>query len=414
MSSTATPAAPGHAFIPGSAKMFWLVVLLGALSALGPFSIDTYLPAFPSIAETYHATVGAVEVTLAVYFVGLSLGQLLYGPFTDAYGRKRPLYVGLTLYVLASAGCAFAPTIGVLTALRFLQALGGCSAMLIARTVVRDYFPPREAARVFSFLMLVIGVSPLIAPLVGGYLVVHGSWRTTFWLVSTMGTLCLLSVIMFLKESHPPECRQPVSLSGTFRLYKLLLTDRHFLVYAIAGSLMSTGMFAYLEGSPFVFIQLFHIPADHFGYYFGSVTLCMVLGAQINGFLVKNLEPARIFPVVLMVAAVAGSILLLNAATGFGGFFGILIPLGCFVCCNGLSGPNATALALGPHGRVAGNAAAVLGCIQFGLGGLGGGLVSLFDNGTAMPMAVTICAAGLLGLTIQLLFARKPVHSSGA
>jgi MFS transporter, DHA1 family, multidrug resistance protein len=411
MSSTATVSS-SHAFVPGSAKMFWLVVLLGALAALGPFSIDTYLPAFPAIAETYHASIGAVEVTLAVYFVGLSLGQLLYGPFADAYGRKPPLYVGLTLYVLASAGCAFAPNIGTLTVLRFLQALGGCSAMLIARTVVRDYFPPREASRVFSFLMLVIGVSPLIAPLVGGWFVVHGSWRTTFWMVSTMGTLCLLAVIVFLKESHPLERREPLSLSGTFRQYKRLLTDRHFLVYAIAGSLMSTGMFAYLEGSPFVFIQLFHVPADHFGYYFGSVTLCMVLGAQINGFLVRTVEPAKIFSVVLMVAAAAGCILVINAATGFGGFFGILIPLGCFVCCNGLSFPNATALALAPHGRAAGNAAAVLGCIQFGLGGLGGGLVSLFDNGTAMPMAGIIGGAGLLGLTIQLLFARQSAHSS--
>jgi MFS transporter, DHA1 family, multidrug resistance protein len=411
MSSQATTAAVPHAYVPGSARMFWLVVLLGALAALGPFSIDTYLPAFPAIAETYHATVGAVEVTLAVYFVGLSLGQLLYGPFADAYGRKPPLYVGLTLYVLASAGCAFAPNIETLTGLRFLQALGGCAAMLIARTVVRDYFPPREAARVFSFLMLVIGVSPLIAPLVGGWLVVHGSWRTTFWMVSTMGTLCLVSVIAFLKESHPPERRQPLSLSGTFRLYKQLLTDRHFLVYAIAGSLLSTGMFAYLEGSPFVFIQLNHIPADHFGYYFGAITFCMVVGSQINGFLVKRIEPARIFPVVLMIAAVAGVVLAINAGLHLGGFFGILIPLGFFICCNGLSFPNATALALAPHGRVAGNAAAVLGCIQFGLGGLGGGLVGALDNGTAMPMAGIIGVAGLLALTIQLVFARPAHHS---
>jgi DHA1 family bicyclomycin/chloramphenicol resistance-like MFS transporter len=385
--------------------MFWLVVLLGGLAALGPFSIDTYLPAFPAIAETYHTTVGAVEITLAVYFVGLCFGQLFYGPIADSVGRKPPLYVGLAMYVLASTGCVFAPNIASLTVLRFVQAIGGCSAMLISRTVVRDYFPPREAARVFSFLMLVIGVSPLVAPMVGGWLVVHLGWRSNFWLVSAMGTIVLVFVAFFLKESLPAEKRHPGSLGKTLRLYASLLRDSTFMVYALSGAFIAAGMFAYLEGSPLVFIELNHVRADHFGYFFGAIAVGLVLASQLNGFLVRRIHPNRIFRVVLMVAAAAGVTLFLTAKTGVGGFPGILIALFIFVACHGFSFPNATALALAPHGKSAGSAAAMLGCIQYVLGGLGGALVSYLDNGTAMPMVSVIAVAAILALMINLVFA---------
>ncbi len=388
-------------------KMFWLVVLLGALAALGPFSIDTYLPAFPAIAKTYNTTVGAVEITLAVYFVGLSFGQLFYGPFADSLGRKPPLYVGLVMYVLASTGCVFAPNIATLTVLRFIQAVGGCAAMLISRTVVRDYFPPREAARVFSFLMLVVGVSPVVAPLVGGWIVVHLDWRANFWMVSGMGTIILACVAVFLKESLPAEKRPSLHLGNTLHLYASLLRDRTFMVYALSGALIAAGMFAYLEGSPQVFIEINHISADHFGYFFGAIAVGLVLASQLNGFLVRRVHPHHIFRVILMVAAAASVALFFTARTGAGGFAGILIPLFVFVSCNGFSFPNATALALAPHGKVAGSAAAMLGCIQFALGGLGGGLVSALDDGTAMPMAGVIAFGGVVALAINLLFAPK-------
>jgi DHA1 family bicyclomycin/chloramphenicol resistance-like MFS transporter len=388
-------------------KMFWLVVLLGGLAALGPFSIDTYLPAFPAIADTYHTTVGAVEITLAVYFVGLSFGQLFYGPFADSMGRKPPLYVGLVMYVLASTGCVFAPNIETLTVLRFIQAVGGCSAMLISRTVVRDYFPPREAARVFSFLMLVIGVSPVVAPLVGGWLVVNMSWRSNFWLVSTMGTIILVCVAVFLKESLPPEKRRPARLGATLRLYGSLLSDPTFMVYSLSGALIAAGMFAYLEGSPLVFIEINHVPADRFGLFFGIIAVGLVLASQLNGFLVRRIHPHEIFRWVLVVAAITGSLLFVTARTGIGGFPAMLVLLFAFVSCNGFSFPNATALALAPHGNVAGSAAAVLGCVQFALGGLGGSLVSSLDNGSAMPMVGVITVCGILALIINLIYAPK-------
>lgn len=388
-------------------KIFWLIFLLGALAALGPFSIDTYLPAFPSIAQTFHTTVGDVEATLAVYFVGLSLGQLFYGPFADSYGRKPPLYFGLVLFIVSAVGCAYSTNIVMLTVLRFFQAVGGCAATLISRTVVRDYFPPREAARIFSFLMLVIGVSPVVAPIVGGYLVVHASWRATFWFVIALGAGCLVSVALFLKETLPPEQRKPVRISSVVQLYSSLLKDRVFLVHALSGSLVMAGLFAYLEGSPLVFIELNHISADRFGLFFGMIAAGLIGASQVNGYLVRHLQPARILRAVLFISATSGIALLASQWAHVGGFAGLLALLFVSIACLGFASPNATALAMAPHGKIAGNASAMLGCLQFAIGGAGGMLVSGLDNGTSIPMAAVIAAGSCLALALNLTLAPK-------
>ncbi len=387
--------------------MFWLIFLLGALAALGPFSIDTYLPAFPAIAQSFHSTVGDVEATLAIYFVGLSLGQLFYGPFADSYGRKPPLYFGLVLFIASAIGCVYSTSITMLTVLRFFQAVGGCASMLIARTVVRDYFPPREAARIFSYLMLVIGVSPVVAPIVGGFLVVHASWRATFWIIIVLGAACLVSVFFFLKETLPRDRRHPVVLAGVLRLYGGLLRDRAFLVHSLSGSLAMAGLFAYLEGSPLVFIELNHVSADRFGLFFGIIAAGLIGASQVNGFLVRRTHPGSILRVVLWISA-ADSIALFTTQTMHLGGFPLLIFL-LFVCisCLGFVSPNATALAMAPHGKVAGNASAMLGCIQFAIGGLGGMLVSGLDNGSSTPMVSVIAVGSCLALAMNLLFAPK-------
>ena len=387
--------------------MFWLIFLLGALAALGPFSIDTYLPAFPAIAETFHTTVGEVEATLAVYFVGLSLGQLFYGPFADSYGRKPPLYFGLVLFIVSAVGCAYSTNIVMLTVLRFFQAVGGCAATLISRTVVRDYFPPREAARMFSFLMLVIGVSPVVAPIVGGYLVVHASWRATFWFVIALGIGCLLSVALFLKETLPPTQRKPVRVSSVLQLYGTLLGDRVFLVHALSGSLVMAGLFAYLEGSPLVFIELNHISADRFGLFFGMIAAGLIGASQLNGYLVRRMQPARILRATLFVSAASGLALFASQWLQFGGFPGLLALLFVSIACLGFASPNATALAMAPHGKIAGNASAMLGCLQFAIGGAGGMLVSGLDNGTSIPMVAVIAAGSCLALGLNVGLAPK-------
>ncbi|HEV2198632.1 MAG TPA: Bcr/CflA family multidrug efflux MFS transporter [Bryobacteraceae bacterium] len=403
------PTAPAHAPPAAQAprQMFWLIFLLGALAALGPFSIDTYLPAFPAIAQSFHTTVGEVEVTLAVYFVGLSLGQLFYGPFADSYGRKPPLYVGLALYLVSAIGCAFSTSIGMLTVLRFFQAVGGCSSMLIARTVVRDYFPPREAARIYSFLMLVIGVSPVVAPLAGGYLVVHAGWRSTFWVGTVLGFACLISVALFLRETLPRERRRTIQFSDVLRLYARLLRDRTFMVHALAGSFVMAGLYAYLEGSPLVFIELNHVSTERFGLFFGVIAAGLIGASQINGFLVRRAHPGTILRVALCVSAASGAALFVSQAARLGGFPALLALLFLSIGSLGFAFPNATALAMAPHGRVAGNASAMLGCLQFAIGGAGGMLVSGLDNGTSIPMVAVIAAGACLALAINLTLAPK-------
>jgi DHA1 family bicyclomycin/chloramphenicol resistance-like MFS transporter len=401
------PAAPALTTAQAPRRIFWLIFLLGALAALGPFSIDTYLPAFPAIAQSFHTTVGEVEATLAVYFVGLSLGQLFYGPFADSCGRKPPLYFGLLLFIVSAIGCVYSTNIVMLTILRFFQAVGGCAATLISRTVVRDYFAPREAARIFSFLMLVIGVSPVVAPIVGGYLVVHASWRATFWFVIALGVACLVSVVFFLRETLPPERRHAIRISGVLRLYGSLLSDRAFLVHALSGSLAMAGLFAYLEGSPLVFIELNHVSADRFGLFFGIIAAGLIGASQINGYLVRRLHPGSILRVVLFISAASGVALFVTQTAHIGGFPGLLALLFLSIACLGFASPNATALAMAPHGKIAGNASAMLGCLQFAIGGAGGMLVSGLDNGTAIPMVSVIAAGSCLALGINLAFAPK-------
>lgn len=381
-----------------------LVIILGALTAMGPLAIDMYLPTFPSIARDLAAPQSAVQVTVAVYFIGLAVGQALYGPLSDRWGRKRPLYVGLVLFSFASMGCAVATSIRALIALRVVQALGGCAQMVIARAVVRDLFPPREAIRVLSLLLLVMGLAPILAPFFGGQLLVRFGWRSVFWVLASYGALGLLAVIFWLPESLPVTARQRHGLGAILRVYGTLLRDPLYMSYALAGSLMMGGMFAYIAASPFVFIELFDVAPEQYGLYFGTNALGITTGAQINGWLAHRVNPVTILRMVLHVAALASLVLLLNAYTGFGGFPGILVPLFVFVASLGFVLPNTTVLAMAPHGTVAGSASALLGTLQFFFGAAAGGLVSALGNGTAVPLgfAVAVCAVSALA-AFQLL-----------
>jgi MFS transporter, DHA1 family, multidrug resistance protein len=384
-----------------------MALVLGSLSAFGPLAIDMYLPSFPAISRELGVDASGVEITVAVYFLGLALGQSFYGPVTDRWGRKPPLYAGLLLFILASAGCALARDIGALIALRLLQALGGSAQIVVARAVVRDYFDERESARVLSLLMLVMGVAPILAPLLGGQLVTLFGWRSIFWTLTAFAAACLLAVHLTLPESLPPERRLRQSLVTVFRLYGGLLGNRIFMAPVLAGSLISAGMFAYIAGSPFVLMEIFAVPAERFGLFFGSNALGLIAASQINARLVRRVAPAQILTVVLIAAAAAGAALLATAATGIGGFPGILIPLFLFVASLGFVAPNATALAMSPQGRNAGSASALLGVTQFLLGGTAGGLVSVLYNGTAIPMALVIALCGLGAGAIHLTLGRR-------
>ncbi len=375
-----------------------LILLLGSMAALGPLAIDMYLPSFPTIAAEFHISVAEVERTLAIYFIGLSFGQLIYGPASDRFGRKAPLYAGLTMFIVASAGCALARDVHALIVMRALQALGGCAEMVVARAIIRDRFDPRDATRVFSSLMLIMGVAPILAPLLGGWLIVHAGWRAIFCLQGIVAAICLANVALFLPESLAPERRDRNGVFETLALYWRLLGHRSFMANTMSVSFICAGLFAYIGGSPFVFIQLFGVRQQHFGFFFGINAVGLIAASQINGRVAQSVPLARILRAALVVTAISGCVLFADAAGHVGGFPGILIPLWCFVASLGFVFPTSTALAMASQGRNAGNASAVLGCMQFFIGGLSGMLVSSLDNGTALPMCGLIAGAGVAAM----------------
>ena len=386
------PASPTRLTRPEYSR---LVVILGALTAMGPLAIDMYLSALPTIARELETSAASVQVSLAVYFVGIACGQAFYGPLSDRLGRKPALYFGLSLFVLASAGCALAENPRTLIVFRFLQALGGCAPLVVPRAVVRDYFDQRESVRMLSVLILVMGLAPILAPLIGGQLLVNFGWRSVFWLLGAYGAAWLAIVVLFLPESLPPERRHRHRLGEILAVYGRLLGDRVYLGWVLTGGLIFAGLLSYIAGSPFVFIELFDVPPEQYGLYFGTNAIGIITASQVNRWLANRYRAERVVRVVLPVAMSAGLVLLVDAYTGFGGFAGILVPLWVFIACHGFTMPNTTALAMAPHGSVAGSASALMGTLQFVLGSAGGALIGALGSRTPVPFAAVIAGCGV-------------------
>ena len=389
---------------PRGEAYYRLAVILGALTAMGPLAIDMYLPALPTIAREMSTSIASVQVSLAVYFIGIACGQAFYGPLSDRWGRKRALYFGLILFSVASMGCALAGNVNALIALRFLQALGGCAPLVVPRAVVRDYFDQRGSVRMLSVLMLVMGLAPILAPLIGGQLLVNFGWRSVFWLLAAYGVFWLVIVTLFLQESLPAVRRRRQRASDVVATYLGLLRDRTYIGYVLTGALIFAGLLAYISGSPFVFIELFHVQPEQYGLFFGVNAIGIIVASQVNRWLASKYDARHIISAVLPMSLTAGAVLLIDAATGFGGFAGILVPLFFYIASHGFIMPNTTALAMAPHGAVAGSASALLGTVQFVLGASAGALVGVLANGTAVPLAAVIagCAA-LAFVTYQTL-----------
>jgi DHA1 family bicyclomycin/chloramphenicol resistance-like MFS transporter len=377
-----------------------IAVILGGLTAMGPLAIDMYLPALPTIARELAASSAAVQVSLAMYFIGIAIGQAFYGPLSDRIGRKPALAFGLTVFVASSVGCALAWNVESLIGFRFLQALGGCAPLVVPRAVVRDYFDERESVRMLSMLILVMGLAPILAPLVGGQLLVNFGWRSVFWLLTAYGATLFTVVALFLPESLPREYRRRQPLRVILAIYGQLLRDRLYMGYVLAGGFMFAGLLTYITGSPFVFIEIFRVPPERFGLFFGTNAAGIIAASQVNRWLAGRMDPRRIVRTVLPIAMAAGFAMLFSAYTGFGGFAGILVPLFCFISCYGFIMPNTTALAMAPHGAIAGSASALLGTLQFVLGATAGALVGALGNGTAVPFAAVVAACGLGAFTM--------------
>lgn len=372
----------------------WLVIL-GALTAIGPLAIDMYLPAFAAIERNLTAPAGSAELTLAGFFIGMACGQLVWGPLSDRFGRKPPLYAGLALFALATLGCALADTIAALTAWRVLQALGGSAGMVIARAVVRDRCSARESARAFSTLILVMGLAPILAPIIGGWVVTALGWRAIFLLLFAFALACLLAIRFGLPESHSTRHEPPLNALRMARDYASLFASRAFLGYTLSGGLAMAGMFAYIAGSPFVLIQLHGIPPAHFGWAFGINALGFVAASQINARSLKTVAPTAMLRRALWLPAAAGLTLAIASLNGAATLPLTLLCMFLYVASLGFIAPNASASALATHGQRAGTASALMGALQFGLATLTGIGVSHLHDGTSRPLALLLALCGI-------------------
>ena len=378
-----------------------LILILGALTTFGPFSVDMYLPSFPAIARDLNASAAAVQVTLSAFLVGLAAGQLILGPVSDRFGRRAPLIAGLVLYSLASIACANAPNIESLWFARFVQSIGACAMIVIARAAVRDLYHGAEAARFFSLLMLVLGAAPIVGPLLGAFILENFGWRGIFWLLAAMSAATLAAVSFGLPETLPADRRSGSGIPGALKAYLTLLRDRRFLAPTLAADCVFAGLFAFIAGGPFVFIELHGLSPQAFGLLFSVNAIGLLIASQVNAHLVLRFGPARMLTAALLIYFLGAAVLTVNAVTGFGGFVGLAIPL--FVCFSmvGIAPTNAMALAQEHYPHAAGSAAALFGSIQFGIGAIIGALTGLLHDGTAMPMAGMIVLAATASLAVN-------------
>ncbi|WP_437192114.1 Bcr/CflA family multidrug efflux MFS transporter [Planctomicrobium sp. SH527] len=400
------PSAPSRSAAPYRSA-FRFILLLGLVDAFGPLGIDMYLPAFPQIEQSLQAPSGSAQLTLAMFLAGLGMGQILFGPLSDRFGRRIPLLLGTAAFAIASLVCAFATSIQSLIAARFVMGLAGSTGMVIARAIVRDSFNEKESARVYSMLMLVIGIAPIISPSLGAWLMQFGDWQIIFYAIALFSLICWCFAIFELPETHPKSQRSPLNVKAITQQYLGLLVNFRFMGYALAGSFALGQIFAYVSSAPTIFMQIFEMPPHLFSIAFAANAIGLIGIAQVNRWLTQRFSTHTILLAAMTGNLLVGIMLPILAATGFGG--PPLFMLGMFLCLTslGLILPNATAAVMAPFPKQAGVASALYGTLQFLIGSGAGAIVGLLDNGTAAPMACTIAFCAIATLLLGIIVERK-------
>jgi DHA1 family bicyclomycin/chloramphenicol resistance-like MFS transporter len=378
-----------------------LVVLLGSMTALGPLSIDMYLPSLPAIGADLHASVGQTQGTVAAFLAGMALGQFLYGPASDRLGRKPPIVVGVGVYILTSAACALAASVPLLIGGRFLQALGACSGSVIARAVVRDRFGHVETARMLSLLMLIMGVAPILAPLLGGTLLTVGGWRANFWFMVAFGLTLGTGVLLRMRESRSLETAAQARSEHPVRAYVELLKGRRLVGYALAGALNGATLFAYISASPELLIQIYKIPPQAFGWVFGTNAVGIIGANQLNRWLLRRATPDEVLARASLAGLAFAALLALAAVTGLGERWSVLPLLFCVLASYGFMQGNTMAGALNIDPRRAGSISALLGGLSFAAGAVASAIAGALHDGTPRPMA-TIMLLAMAGSALAL------------
>jgi MFS transporter, DHA1 family, multidrug resistance protein len=405
---------PGDSFV--GRRYVQLVVVLGALMAIGPLTIDTYLPALPQLSEEMGATDAQAQLTITGLLLGLGLGQLVIGPLSDTVGRRRPLLIGLAAHGAMSLLCALAPSIALLSVTRTLQGVAGAAVSVVVMAIVRDLFTGVRAAQLLSRLILVLGVAPILAPSLGSALLNVTSWRGIFVVLAVAAAALWVLAMRALPETLPTVRRRPATVRGSLRSYRQLFGDSTFLVMVAVAGLSFATVFAYVAGAPFILQGRFELSPQQFGLAFSANAVGMIVMTQLNPVLVGRFGPVRVMSVGVLIAAAGGAALLVTALTGFGGLAGFLAPLGVILAAAGLCFPNAPAIALSRHGEVAGTAAALLGAAQFLVAGSVAPLVGALDDGSGIAMAAVIVGTTALAATLfwsarrRLLAETRPVE----
>ncbi|MES2808490.1 MAG: multidrug effflux MFS transporter [Bacteroidota bacterium] len=391
-------------------RYFFTVLILGSLTALGPFSIDMYLPGFPAIAKSLNTTTAQVSLSLSSFFIGLAAGQLLYGPLLDKFGRKKPLYFGLILYMVASVGCFLSTSIEMLIWIRFIQAIGSCAAGVASMAMVRDIFPLNQNAKIFALLILILGASPMLAPTIGGYVTVAWGWHEIFVILGLMALAILLAVIFFLPESYKPDPNYSLKPAPIINSFITVLKEPQFYTYAFAGAFAFAGLFVYVSASPIVFMEVFKVSAKMYGWIFAVLSIGFIGSSQVNNLLLKKFKSEQIILVALTVQVIISVLFFIGSHYQWYGLYSTIAIIFIMLCCVGTVSPNASALSLAPFEKNAGTASALLGALQLGLGSLTTLGISIFDSHSSVPMSAIMASTALVGLMILLIGRKHIVH----
>lgn len=388
-----------------------LILILGSLTALAPFSIDMYLPGFPAIAKDLNTTDAKVSLTLSGFFIGISVGQLLYGPLLDHFGRKKPLYFGLTIYILTSIACISVHNIDSLIVLRCIQALGACAATVASVAMVRDLFPVQDSAKVFSLLMLVLGVSPMIAPTVGGMVTANFGWQAVFIILTVIGIVLLLAVILWLPNSFQPDKSHSLKPEPIIRDFISVIVEPQFYTYALTGAVAFAGLFAYVSGSPMIFMNVFEVNEQVYGWIFAFLSIGFIGASQLNNLVLRRFKSEKIVQVALRTQVMVGFIFLLASYNDWLNLGLTIFLLFLFLSCIGFANPNMAALSLAPFSKNAGTASALMGALQMGMGSLISVVISMFHEPSTFPMVASMAGSALLANIIYF-FGKKTIKET--
>lgn len=389
---------------------FSLILILGSLAALGPFSIDMYLPGFVDIAKDLKTNESSVALSLSAFFIGISAGQLLYGPLLDKFGRKKPLYFGLALYIFSSFLCLLVTDVNQLIVLRFVQAIGSCATAVASIAMVRDLFTVEESPKVFASLMLVIAVSPMLAPTAGGYLISALGWQYVFVFLGLMAILILLASIFKLPESYKPDPNYSLKPKPILNSFFTVLKAPQFSTYALISSITFSGLFAYVSSSPTVFMKIYEVSKTGYGWIFALLSVAFIGSSQLNSLILRWFSSKKIVTWALVAQCIFSIIFLIFALNDWLNLYLTLGFIALFLSCLGFINPNAAALALAPFSKNAGSASALMGALQMGLGALASVMVSLFSEHSVIPMPLVMTVAALIAMAC-LLVGRKLIKT---